>query len=201
MKSYRSSAVWAGLIVTGVLAISGLAWACSPQSQIYPLGVQSAQAHARIPVEGVASGKGGYVQIHWNGFGGPVVGSGVVPADQSRFSIEVTVPEASPGIHYLIMLAPDGTTARAAIEVEGPTGSGLSSAGSGKRTVSSDLWSGLMPSGSMGFPVSPAAAERPSSASPALAAGIAMSAFGLGAVAAALAAGGSRRKKVGTFSS
>lgn len=172
-----------------VLALAGLAWACTAQAELQIIPPAYGPAGSQVSVSG---NSGTYlphpVEIRWNSAAGPVLAASETsagPETGRTFSTQVTIPEVSPGVYYLLATIEGQGVARAAFEV---TSAGVTTAPSvGARPtagVEADLWSALGPSTARNAPAASALPERGAS-SPALIAGTAFLALG----AAALSAG------------
>ena len=115
-----------------------LPWAHGPASaQSEPKGVvyvtprPSGPPGAEVSVAGLGFDTGQAVEIRWGGPSGEVLGTAAGP----DFTAPVTVPEAEPGLHTLVVLSRDvnavmGTTSTAAFLVTGGSQAG-SGAGPG----------------------------------------------------------------------
>jgi len=132
-------------IIGSILGAASLAWACSQAAgfsaltQAGPVGTVFAAT---------ATGYSGPVQIHWNSIDGPVVSS---PAPSG--GMQVTVPDVSPGVYYLVFATKDAGVGRMAFDVTPSAGSTAPS-----HKAPSDLWSGF-DSGSPALTAAPAQAS------------------------------------------
>lgn len=90
----------AGLALTGV----GLAWACSPNANISVGGPTGASGPAGSPatVRGSAFDAGSVV-VHWNSASGPVLAT----LQGASWSTAITIPDDSPGLHYVVAIGHD----------------------------------------------------------------------------------------------
>jgi len=131
VKTGRKSVSTIVLAVLGsILGAASLAWACSQAAgfsaltQAGPVGTVFAAS---------ATGYSGPVEIHWNSADGPVVSS-PLPSG----GMQVTVPNVSPGVYYLVFATKDAGVGRMAFDVTPSAGVFRSSAGG-----PADLWSGF----------------------------------------------------------
>lgn len=149
--------------VAAVLFAASVAWACTGQVTMSVAPVSSGAPGSVVTVD-VAAGPGldqGPMQVRWNGLDGQVLAT----TDRSA-SLAVTIPQADPGVYYLVLSNDRSDVARAAFEVTGPSGSPAASA-----WVSSS---------------EPARSDAPASSTSALASGVALllvGLFGLSALA------------------
>lgn len=100
-------AVTAALAGTFLLALGGLAWACTPQASIW-LDPDSGRAGSEAVVHGRDFHKGP-VEIRWGDLTGPVIGRAMGP----RFATAVTVPTDADPDTYTVMGLAVGTSYRA----------------------------------------------------------------------------------------
>ncbi|MGH2772625.1 MAG: hypothetical protein ACRDIU_05755, partial [Actinomycetota bacterium] len=173
----RFSRVVPAVLAVAFVGVSAYAWACTGQSYITPL-VRNRPATERntTQVQAVALGKvgvegrstaSGPVSVRWNTANGPILATVTVNGDQ-MFSASVTVPQASPGVYYLILTSGTSRLAGTAIQIVEP--------GSAAKTAVSDgLWSGFSSDGPAADTVEAAAPK----ASPTAAAGVALLATGV----------------------
>ncbi len=127
VKQRVTSLALFGLLV--ILMGASTAWACVPQPLITLSPQASGPAGGRVTVDGLAIE--GAVEIRWDAVDGPLLGKAMGPT----FSAEVTIPEASEGLHAIIVAErrPDGglgSTGRASYEVTAPARSGEAMASS-----------------------------------------------------------------------
>lgn len=108
----RRIAVTVAALLSVVVAGASVAFACSQQARASLRGGQtSGPAGSRVTVEGTDFGPG-VTEIRWNS------GEKLGQATGSTFSVEVTIPNASPGVHYIVASEAVGTgTSSAAFEV------------------------------------------------------------------------------------
>lgn len=81
------------------LGVAGLAWACTPQARI-TIAPNSGPAGAVTRVEGGAFHEGP-VEIRWDSSTGPLLGTATGPS----FAVDITIPEARTGTHYVVAVA------------------------------------------------------------------------------------------------
>jgi len=127
-----------------ILSATGLAWACTPQSYLFPLSPKAGAPGTKITVTGKQSlaTDGAPVELRWNSQNGPLVGTGL--AGDSPFTATATVPDVAPGIYYLVVAGPNGQgLTRTAFEVTASPGAASSSAKSASPTGATELWSGF----------------------------------------------------------
>lgn len=178
--------VWlSALILLALLTLVSAAWACTGQPQVValstdraPVGTEVTVIGERVPTQ--------FVEIRWDSLQGPVIGRGT--ATNGDFAILALVPDAPPGIYYMVVAAlplgyPEGTppsVTRVSFEVTASPA--LAAEPAGLHNHSSDLWSGFSqaaPELSVG---SPAAGNNEVSPAPALGIGVGIFAFGAGAL-------------------
>lgn len=104
----------AGWAVLGVvtLMVGGSAWACVPQARLVTLEPgSSGPVGTEVTVEGLAFDPGP-VEVRWDASDGPALGR----ANGPSFSVKVTIPEATEGLHAIVVLGrnPDGSIGNAA---------------------------------------------------------------------------------------
>lgn len=113
--------------VVGVVALAGVAFACTPKPQVFALDAAAARPGEQVVVSGTmpptpgATGALAPIQIRWDATDGPVLAE--VPVEPGgSFTATITVPQdAEPGWSYIAASADDQATgvARAALEVTG----------------------------------------------------------------------------------
>ncbi|MGH2809250.1 MAG: hypothetical protein ACRDIA_00025 [Actinomycetota bacterium] len=121
-----------GLVLLG----ASVAWACTAQfylSQVTPSAVPS---RASVSLVG-ATPEQTPVEIRWNTETGPRVDTAVTRSGSS-FSSQVTVPDSTPGVYYLVVVSNGRKLASAPIQVT----DSLGQAGSSARAAG-DLWTGF----------------------------------------------------------
>lgn len=123
-----------GVIVgTGMavaVAVASAAWACTAWTAMSPLSEPAGKPGTEVTVRGTTPN--GPVAIRWDGLQGPVLAT--VDIQNGSFATKVRIPEAPPGLHYVVVSSQgDGGWSRAAFKIPGrvPTapavGSGTSS--------------------------------------------------------------------------
>ncbi|HVL93437.1 MAG TPA: hypothetical protein VM264_08835 [Acidimicrobiales bacterium] len=113
---------WAVLVTgTAGLALAGAAagWACTGQGTI-GLSPAKGPAGATVRVDGTGFGANA-VDIRWGSASGPLLGT----ATNGTFSVNVTVPQAGPGVYYVVAVPQETEANRrapapAAFRVEAP---------------------------------------------------------------------------------
>ena len=195
MNRKRKVAAITALAMT-LMAMAGLAWACSPQSSMVIIpdtGPSARRATASgnlvnpLPVGAGGSESAGTAQIHWNAADGPLLAQ-VSPSQSGAFSAEVTLPQAAPGVYYLVLTSQSKDVARVAVQVTKP-GSTVSAAG-----VSSGLWSGFSAANSTAS-LGVASPAAPTGSDPAMLAGMGLTAFGVAASAMGLSVAALRKRR------
>lgn len=100
------------------IALAGMsaAWACTGQPLMHLAtdAVGEAGSHARVEVL-ANQAVSGPVAVRWNALDGPVLAQDVV-APGTAATLDVTIPEAGPGVYYLVLDTSAGV-ARSAFEV------------------------------------------------------------------------------------
>lgn len=114
MRRHRSLISLAGVVTGLSLGGMSLAFACSPQYTI-SMRPSSAPAGTSVSLSGVGF-KDGLVEIRWQTGSGAVLAT--VTAARS-FTTSVTIPDAPPGVHYVVAQTADGAFASTAFEVTG----------------------------------------------------------------------------------
>jgi len=181
-----------------MLGVASFAWACSPQPSMQLLPrTGPIRAGETVPVNGNGwTGWTSTVQIRWNSAAGPIVGT--AESNEQGFSGSVTIPaDAAPGVYYLVAQAAplpgrpelsvitSTDTARAAISIDAPSGSGSNlptTANSSVRAASDDLWTGLQAGSKSLSSIQTTPANN--SAGSAMTAGLALAAAGISGSAA-----------------
>lgn len=183
------------VLVAALLAMGGLAWACTPQTKVLSAAPASGTAGTALTLRGNAVAPGQPVEIRWNGVRGQRVGQAVADAD-GEFVGQAVAPDVPPGVYFLVVVAgEDAGVGRMAFEVTSAEPAADTAAPAG------DLWSSQAPS-----PASTAGGLAPG-----LVAGIALLGVGLvalfaGATVAAVnsrpsaLAGSERRADTRSFS-
>ncbi|MGH2810789.1 MAG: hypothetical protein ACRDIA_07890 [Actinomycetota bacterium] len=173
-------------------AASAIAWACTGQSQvqIIPTVVPPNRRTAVTQVAGRPFNPGAVV-VRWNALDGPELARTTL-AEGRELALEFTVPDAAPGVYYVVVAGSDGQeVARAALEVTSAAG------GSRGANAASDLWGGFNQASSPAGDDLVGAAGRETGSGGA--AGYALIAAGLASAAAltfvALGRGRSRRHR------
>ncbi len=132
--------VW--MSVATVLVVAGAAWACTSQPRLLMVSPnRSPKAEAvRITGEGIVADQAAI--IRWNTINGPKLAE-VAPSHAGSFSTTITIPDASPGIYFILIETANGV-GRAAFEVTapGPEASDPASAAPAE-AVRTDLWQGF----------------------------------------------------------
>lgn len=93
-------------MLTTALALASAAWACTPRLGMEMLSTPAGFPDTKVTVKGITPGTG-QVEIRWDGLRGPLLGTAEVrpiagDANSSTFSATVTIPPASPGVHYVV---------------------------------------------------------------------------------------------------
>lgn len=109
----------AAVLAGSVVGVSGLAFACTPGGEVYinpPSGLAGSQPTLSGNNWGAHEAR---LEIRWNSMSGPVLAE-VTPVGGS-FSVAVTIPQATPGVYYIVTKSPTrATPARLAFEVTAP---------------------------------------------------------------------------------
>ena len=84
------------------MAVSAVAWACTPSAYLFPVAPASGQAGSQVTLRGGQFGDGP-VEIRFDSERGKILGTALGP----DFSITVQIPDSSPGVHYLVAIARD----------------------------------------------------------------------------------------------
>lgn len=208
MRNQRfSGATKAGLMaLTLLLVVASAVWACTAQPRIFSLGPQVGPVGLQITLEGQAAGapvgvaqgaSGVPVEVRWNSLDGPKIGEGVTNFS-GDFAVSARIPEAEPGIYFLIVKAGDAGVVRSPFEVTSE--SALRAPGAGGSTdpaaSSADLWSAFSESGPGSEPIGamPNAGQGPGIQA---LAGVTLLAAGSAALAAGLVVSRRRSRTAG----
>lgn len=141
----RVGAVMA-VVLSVVMGWGGLAWACTAQPKILSVSPVAATegvnaeaapgAGTAVIVTGDAVASEAPVEIRWNAATGPAIG--VATSDtEGNFIVPATIPEASPGIYYVVATIDGVGVSRMAYEVTN-AGSPFPSPGA---LTTNQLWS------------------------------------------------------------
>lgn len=129
-----------------VLSCASIAFACTGQTRILSITPQAAASGAHITVKGNGIATGTPVQVRWNSVTGAALASATTD-EAGAFSVTVTVPQADPGIYYLVIGSGSEGVGRSAFEVTAPSTERQSNAASadaaGKAGPNVDLWQGF----------------------------------------------------------
>ena len=108
----RTTALLGVCVAAAALLATSAAWACSSNVAVNPLSVLAGPPGTEVTVTGL-SPTTEPVEIRWNGLSGPVLAT-VVPRDLGErpmtFSASVKIPDALPGVHYLVAVGDNGST-------------------------------------------------------------------------------------------
>ncbi|MGH2771547.1 MAG: hypothetical protein ACRDIU_00160 [Actinomycetota bacterium] len=133
-----------GFVVATALALAAAsaAWACTAQTYINQLSHNMGPERSRVTVSGnsvslspVSVGEAQpKLQIRWDSVNGPAVDLATTVTGE-KFESVVAIPQAAPGVHYLIVTLGDRKLASAPFQV---------TSGGGRASASSaDLWNGF----------------------------------------------------------
>lgn len=108
--------------VAALVAAAGMAWACTGQPVMQLAGQPMGEAGSRVALNVLASPQleKAPVSVHWNALNGPTLATASLSAEGGK--MEVTVPQVSPGVYYLVLDAGEAGVGRAAFEVTAPAG-------------------------------------------------------------------------------
>lgn len=113
------------MVAIGMVTLFGwgsVAFACSPQPQVYSLLPESAAPGETVVVRGQSITSRAPVEIRWNGVTGDVLAT-AAPGPDASLSVPVRIPDVSPGVYSLMLVTVDGGVARTAFEVTAAAGS------------------------------------------------------------------------------
>ncbi|MGH9283080.1 MAG: hypothetical protein ACRD0S_09085, partial [Acidimicrobiales bacterium] len=117
----------AAVVVAALLGISA-AWACTGQPLLHLATDQVGEVGSQAKVEVLANqAVAGPVTLRWNALDGPVLATADTAAGTPA-TLVATIPEAAPGVYYLVLDTSAGV-ARTAFEVTGSAGSASPAAG------------------------------------------------------------------------
>lgn len=140
------------LLVAAVLllATASAVWACTPQPRIFSLGPQVGPVGLEITLEGQASrpvALGGQtsqapVEVRWNSLEGATIGRGTTDFN-GNFSVTARIPQAEPGIYFVVVKTGDAGVVRMPFEVTAERAVGPSEPMRAPDAAAStaDLWS------------------------------------------------------------
>jgi len=117
-------------------------------------------------------------EIRWNASNGPLLAQ-VTPGPTGNFSTELSLPQASPGVYYVVLTSAAKDVARVAVQVTEP-------GSSSSRSVSSGLWTGFGTANGSTDAVEVSSATRSVAPGAGMLAGIGLAAFGVAASAMGL---------------
>jgi len=148
MKASRSRLTAVGFSALALIIVAGsFAWACTPQARLQIIPPAAGPSRTQITVSGVSgSNEPAPVEIRWNSATGPTLASVPAKGGWEAFQGQITIPDASPDVYYLVAVVGGQGVARAAYEVTAPGSSADPTSASASRSatgVASDLWSGL----------------------------------------------------------
>ena len=130
-------------MICAALCVGGtVAFACTYVPHVYSTSPESGAPGTDVTVTGQAISAKGPVDIRWNGLQGPVLGV-AKPDAAGNFSVTVKVPEASPGVYFLVAVAGDSGVARHVFEVTGTAVEGLQAGPAVAPSVATDPLSGM----------------------------------------------------------
>ena len=110
-------------MLAGVVMLGTAGWACTAYYVgVNPLSVNSGAPGAKLAVSGYLDRyvpSDGMVEVRWDALEGPVLAGALPHGDMGgmRFEADVTIPQAPPGVHYLVVRSGERGMARAAFEV------------------------------------------------------------------------------------
>lgn len=87
--------------MAAVLAAASAAAACTPMLAMYPLSSPAGDPGKEVTVKGTSPSTDP-VEVRWDGIRGPMLGTASVDEETGAFSIDVEIPEAAPGLHYVV---------------------------------------------------------------------------------------------------
>jgi hypothetical protein len=130
-----------GIALVGALLLltANAVWACTAQPRIFSLGPQVGPVGLEITLEGQAV-PGAPVEVRWNSLQGVKIGEGV--ADFSgNFAVPARIPQAEPGIYFILVKAANAGVFRDSFEVTAERAVASDNRPADRAASSADLWS------------------------------------------------------------
>lgn len=162
--------------LVSLLGAASAAWACTRQANMIGLNPQSSPPFLDVIVQGKLGDRlSTPVEIRWNSLDGQLLGT-IDTSEANRtgaFAVTIRLPEAEPGVYFILAQGREFGIARAAIEILPGTRGALQ--GNPRLTASGDLWRGLTASR---HSVAAGAWSSSAPAGPALTAGMTLIAVG-----------------------
>lgn len=93
-----------GVVVTSVLGLASLAWACTVQARVGAINPEAGPPGTRVTIS-VEDFNPGPVDIRWNGTDGLVLGT----ANGPSMSMTVTIPDDAPGFYSVVAVQGSGS--------------------------------------------------------------------------------------------
>ncbi|MGI8425859.1 MAG: hypothetical protein ACR2M4_04525 [Actinomycetota bacterium] len=127
-----------------LLLTASAVWACTAQPRIFSLGPQVGPVGLEIILEGQTAASAP-VEVRWNSLEGAKIGEGVADFN-GNFAAATRIPEASPGVYFLVVRAGDAGVVRTPFEVTGekaPSRAATDGSAASAAASSSDLWTGF----------------------------------------------------------
>lgn len=131
----------AGIALAGALLLltATAVWACTAQPRIFSLGPQVGPVGLELTLEGQAVA-GAPVEVRWNSLEGVKIGEGV--ADPvGNFAVSARIPQAEPGIYFIVVKAGAAGVVRTSFEVTSERAVASENRPADRAASSTDLWS------------------------------------------------------------
>ena len=126
--SLRRVGAAAAVSMAGVALGSGAwAWACTPQPRVLATSAESGPSRSAVTVRGEAVAPAGPVELRWDGVRGPVIGTALADAN-GHFAAQAAIPDASAGVHAIVVVAQGAGLGRSPFEVTPSSASTASAA-------------------------------------------------------------------------
>lgn len=114
--------VAAFMAVATAMVVASAAWACTSQARSFALDGITGPRGSEVTATGEAVLQDtAPMTIRWNSVSGPVLAE---VTSSYEFSVPLTIPDAEPGVYYLVAVSGDTAMARAAFEVTGDAAPG-----------------------------------------------------------------------------
>lgn len=113
------------LAALALLAVASTASACTSMIGMHPLSSPMGEPGREVRVSGTSPGTTP-VEVRWDGLRGPLLALAPVDEETRQFSVDVRIPEAVPGVHYVVAVGGrttgdvDAGWTRASFTIPGP---------------------------------------------------------------------------------
>ena len=94
--------------MTSAVLVGATAWACATQPVVSPQPA-SGTAGSVVKLSGASFRADAPVEVFWGAVGGPRLATATGPT----FTVSITVPQAAPGVHYIVAESSGGNATAA----------------------------------------------------------------------------------------